>query len=441
MMINGTEANNCHLVRHVETYKNNGDIHGKNADCRPTNFTEAQLSFLEHYCVEKKLKRVLVAPTAQCKLSGDHLVVRSGLELVPLGLNPIDLGMFAGLSHYELRKQDPKFARAMEQFRYRLAPFNKTALVEISDPRKMTNDIMSWSSMQKREDFDDSLVILSNSLLVELLNWNYGIVPESDRYFNIGVANAGIIQCAQWSPDVIQWPSVVHKTITSPYGEIIMAEYVPKISPYDSLTAVIHPGIFGGLRFGPYNLFNRLARRLADQGIRSVVFDAAGSGESVPIFRSMETELSSLNAVIDQYTGSQIALCAHSLSANIAGHFIHKRNVRKYLIAPILNFQFTRSAWKMNINRDEMSKHGLLFSSDFWDDNKLQCFTDIKDAEYFFGSEDAYVDHGSFLDSRTDKVVFIVNGAGHNFIEENTSNDLIRLIESRILNWFWFALR
>jgi len=179
-----------------------------------------------------------------------------------------------------------------------------------------------------------------------------------------------------------------------------------------------------------------MARKLADYGIRSVVFDPIGSGESPPIYRTLETELSSLNAVIDCYrTSGAIAICAHSLSANLLYKYITTTGLHKFLIAPILDIGARRAAWK--IQGENISRHGLNFSSDFLNDDRLASFDGDINVDYYFGTCDRYVDHQQIEGMISKEHIHFIDGAGHNFSEGNTSNELLQQIAEDILGYSW----
>lgn len=428
------KGNNLHIARHVETSKNILDIHGVSNECRPTKLTEKQLYLLSKYIGENDIKQIITASTAQCLYTSSALKSMLSIDVVELGLSPIDLGMYAGLSHEAFREKNRRLAYSMELFRYRVLPYNKTSLVELSDPTVMSKEICNWWSTMGNQFANDSIFILSNSLIVKLANMSHGILPVDDNYFNIGFTNGAATPIDEINIDRVQWPEVNHRKVKTAYGEVIIAEFEPKISLFEKITLVIYPGIFGCARFGPYNLFNRMARKFAEHGIRSALFDPIGSGEALPFFRSIETEFESLNSVVNYYKGSgRLSLCAHSLSANILYKYISEPSMHKYLIAPILDIDSRKAAW--NVEGKKMKKHGIEFSSDFWDDKSLASFKDDDSIDFYFGTSDQYVDHRMIKDMVKVKKenIHLITGAGHNFSEGDTSNMLINMILEDIL--------
>lgn len=428
--------NNCHLARHVETSKNELGLHGKSNEAKPTKWTEYQIQYLVNYCKKFEIQKIFYASTIQCLYTSNRLSKLLGIDIFKLGLEPINLGKFSGLSHMKLIESNISIARAMEIFRFRISSFKDTDLVDISSPQVERQIITNWLANQKKEKFNDSLIVLSSSLLVKLGNLRYNILPDLKSYKNIGVSNAGIIDFTKWSPKKNQWPLVIHKNISTKNGNIVLAEYYPTISPYNTMVVIIYPGIFGSSRFGPYNLFNRLARELADKGIRSVIFDSIGSGEALPCYRSMETELFSLNKVVSYYQKrGSITICAHSLSANIVNRYLNVFNIKKILIAPLLDIILRKEA--CDINDGHIFRHGLFFSDDFLKSEELQDFSNSINTEFIFGTSDHYVNYRQFALKDVISKFHLINDAGHNFSEGNSSNQLIDLITTIIKNNFW----
>lgn len=427
---------NCHFVRHVETTKNELGLHGKSDEVKPSKWTEYQIQYLVYYCKKFKIRKIFFASTMQCIYTSDRLSKLLGVDKFNLGLEPINLGKYSGLSHIKLIESNIIIARAMELFRYRISSFKDTDLVNISSPQAEKQIITKWLSNQKKGKFNDSLIVLSSSLLVKLGNLKCNILPDMDSYKNIGVANAGIIDFKKWSPKKNQWPLVFHRNLSTKKGNIVLSEYYPTISPYNTMVVIIYPGIFGSSRFGPYNLFNRLARELADKGIRSVIFDSIGSGEALPFYRSMETELFSLNKVVSYYQKrGSITICAHSLSANIVNRYFNVSNIKKILIAPLLDIKLRKEA--CDINDGHIFRHGLFFSDDFLKSEELQDFSNSNKTEFIFGTCDQYVDHRQFVFKEDIYRHHLIKDAGHNFSEGNSSNQLIDLITTIIKDNFW----
>lgn len=424
---------NLHIARHVETNKNRLGIHGHSSNCDPTEWTENQYLYLINYCKKNNIKKIIYAQTSQCKLTSNTLTKALGLNETECNLKPIDLKEFSGMSQKDLYFKNHDLARAMEQFRYRVLSYKETSLSKLTSPEILSSELLKWDQNHGVID-ENTLLILSSSLIVKIANLYHGILPSSLKYKNIGVANSGIVNLNEWHPDKLQWPDVSHKKINTILGNVILTEYFPTISPYKEIVIIIYPGIFGSSRFGPYNLFNRLARKLANYGFKSILFDPIGSGESTPLYRSLETELTSINSIISKYNGtSKIVFCAHSLSANIINKYVVAPKIRKFLIAPILDIPSRREAW--NVSKGDFVRHGLVFAPDFWLDDSLDKFNEFNETEYFFGSHDKYVKSENFINNK--RINHIIKNAGHNFSEGNTSNILIEKILSRTINYFW----
>ncbi|MCP4583808.1 MAG: hypothetical protein GY839_19530 [candidate division Zixibacteria bacterium] len=427
---------NIHFARHVETTKNLHDIHGESDECKPTPWTKHQISALIRYIKINGVTKILSGSTTQCAYTSSALKLMLNIDAIGLDLLPINLGKYAGLSHSEFRRFNRRLANAMELFRYRVLPYNKTILKELADPDIMANEIGRWWNTQGQHIGNDAIFILSNSLLVKLTNFSQGILPTSDRYLNVGFANGAAVPVDEWDIEMDQWPAIKHKTLTTACGDVILTEYIPKLSILNKVTALIYPGIFGSSRFGPYNLYNRMARELAEYGVRSAVFDPVGSGESPPIYRCLETELASLDAVTNYYVKcGPVALCAHSLSANLLYKHISSARIHKYLMAPVIDIGARKAAW--GIDGENMSRHGLDFSSDLWDDNGLISFGSDSDVDYYFGTCDRYVDHKQVESLIHKGRIHFIEGAGHNFSEGNTSNALIQQIVEDIIGYAW----
>jgi len=429
-------GNNIHIARHVETRKNTLDIHGASNECNPTRWTEYQISALCRYIEKHGIKKIISCSTAQCIYTSNALKLMLDIDVIDLGLSPINLGEYAGLSHSEFRKKNSCLANAMELFRYRVLPYNKTTLTKLSDPNMMAKEIYDWWIRRGQYHASDVIYILSNSLIVKLVNFFQNILPNSDRYLNIGFANGATISLDGWDFNKEQWPAVNHKTLVTNRGDVIACEFIPKLSMFNNVTALIYPGIFGSSRFGPYNLFNRMARKFSDYGIKSIVFDPIGSGEATPIYRSTETELASLLAVINYYGKSNsLALCAHSLSANLLYKHISSTKIYKYLIAPIIDIDVRRAAW--DIEGENMIRHGLEFSTDLWDDYRLASFGNDINVDFYFGTSDRYVDYHQIDGIIGKERIHFIDGAGHNFSEGDTSNVLIQQMLEDILKYSW----
>jgi hypothetical protein len=427
---------NCHFARHVETSKNALGLHGNCDEINPTQWTDRQIHYLVNYCKDNNLKNIFFGSTKQCEYTANKLSELLNVNKLPLELEPIDLKEFSGLSHHQLIASNPELARAMELFRFRIASFKETNLTKISDPLTETEKLLEWKRNQTLDKFHDALCICTSSLLVKIANLNCDVLPNMDFYKNIGVANAGIIDFNKWSPHINQWPKIEYKSISTPYGNLVLAEYLPTISPYNTITTIIYPGTFGASRFGPYNLFNRLARTLAEKGIRAIVCDPIGSGESEPCYRSLETELVSIDAIISEYIKhGPLAICAHSLSANLIHKHVSSINVKKYLLSPLLDMVQRHVEW--NAEGTEIFRHGLLYSTDFLVDDSYQDFSHATNSEFFFGTNDQYVDCSQFIQKNYHSKCHVIQKAGHNFSEGNSSNELISLLVDRIINYFW----
>lgn len=430
------QLQNTHVCRHIETDKNLRGLHGVSANCKSTKWTLTQAKYLSDYFMDKSLTKIVYGNTPQCLLTADLVNQYVNTRLVKLNLTPFDLKEYSGLTHKDLLYRNSELATAMELFRYRILPYHKTQLVEFCNPRVLKNSIITWSKSLPTT-LNNSLLVLSSSLIVKVVNYFLGILPDSSHYKNIGVANAGVINMLNWSADHTQWPDSIHHYIDTKFGKITAIEYCPKISPYSQITVIIYPGIFGSSRFGPYNLFNRMARDLAEKGFKSIVFDPLGSGENIPIYRSLSTEIESLNSVINHFASDNldIVLIAHSLSANIAAHNVNYKCKRKYLVAPILDIKSRYEAWTKIGN--SLFRHGLIFSDDLLANLDIQYLNAFTDIECFFGTNDLYVDYQAHWHRYPRDHTYIIEGAGHNFSQNNLANELIRLISSRITEFHW----
>ena len=82
----------------------------------------------------------------------------------------------------------------------------------------------------------------------------------------------------------------------------------------------------------------------------------------------------------------------------------------------------------------------MLFSCDFWDDEELANFKSVSNSDYYFGTCDKYVNHLSINKSIDKSKIHIIDGAGHNFSEGNTSRYLIDKVVCDILKIAWKLL-
>ena len=427
---------NNYLCRHVETRKNVLDIHGRSEETKFTKWSTRQLEWLVAVCRTKRLKKLIYGDTPQCAVTAKEIAQRYPIEAEKLRLTPFDLGTYSGISHSALRETNPETAAAMERFRYRVASYAESGLPRIAAAEQLSKEITRWHSQWQQVVTEDTLFVLSNSLIVKVANFLQGILPKHRSYRNIGIANAGILDMEKWSPDCPQWPDVTRETLHTTLGDMVIAEFIPKASPYSYAVAIAYPGVFGSSRFGPYNLFNRMARALSSYGILTVVVDPIGSGEALPVHRSSATELKSFAELERRYDAwAKRIVMAHSLSANFLGLFEGFQDARKVLISPILDVHRRRAAW--GISGATMTRHGLSFSNDLWEDMSLVKGDARDNVEAFFGSCDNYVDHRLASEFFEPSRVTIIEGAGHNYAEGSTSNILIEKVVESTVSHVW----
>lgn len=419
---------NVHIARHVETNKNVLGIHGSSDECSMSEHTVKQLNWLARYIQSHNIKRIIFGKTKQCEFTSDWLAKELNIEQHALEIAPFNMGDYAGLTHIQLRERNLNLSIAMEQFRYRVLPYNRTLLAELDDPDSMSQELLLWSESVPKKILNDSIYILSSSLVNKLLNLSRGVLPNSDLYFNIGFDTSCAINIHSWRNSKKQWPYIEHKTLTTRLGNVAVAEHKPALSAFKKSTVIIYPGVFGCSRFGPYNLFNRLAKRLAQMGIRCIVFDPIGSGESSDIYRSLETEIESLNAVVGNYSRtSYLTICAHSISANIVSRHNFDAAIKRHFISPLLNISKLKKLW--GVTDKPFSRHGLNFSGSLLDGLRMQ---ENSNTSYYFGTNDEYVDLSQINDLSKNAQVNVFKLAGHNFSEVDTSIDLINLISENI---------
>lgn len=419
---------NVHIARHVETNKNVLGIHGSSDECLMSEHTVKQLHWLARYIQSNNIKRVVFGKTKQCEFTATWLTKQLNIENHALEIAPFSMGSYAGLTHTQLRERNLSLSIAMEQFRYRILPYKKTLLTELDNPESMSEEILSWSESVPKTFLNDSIYILSSSLINKLLNFSKGVLPNSDFYFNIGFDTACAINIHSWSNSKKQWPYIEHKNLTTRLGNIVVAEHKPTLSVFKKSMVIIYPGVFGCSRFGPYNLFNRLAKKLALMGIKCIVFDPIGSGESSDIYRSLETEVESLNAVLENYSRSHsLTICAHSISANIVSRHNFNAVLKRHFISPLLNISKLKRLWE--VTDKPFSRHGLNFSESLLDGLRMQ---EKSNTTYYFGTNDEYVDLSQINALSRSAQVNVFEQAGHNFSEMNTSIDLITSISENI---------
>jgi hypothetical protein len=419
---------NVHIARHVETSKNLLGLHGQSAECSVSTNTSIQLNFLIRYIQSHGIKRVIFGKTKQCEFTSNCLASSLDVEQHALEITPFSMGEYSGLAHKQLREKNLNLSIAMEQFRYRALPYNQTALISLDDPDAMSEEILSWSENIPESFLNDSIYILSSSLINKVLNFSKGILPNSNLYLNIGFETAGAINIHSWCNSAKQWPYIEHKTLKTKLGSVVLAEHEPTLSMFKSSTVVIYPGVFGSSRYGPYNLFNRLAKKLAYMGIRCVLFDPIGSGESSDIYRSLETDIESVNAVINHYSDSKyLTICAHSISANIISNHYSDTTFKKHFISPLLNISKLKCLWK--VTDEPFSRHGLSFSENLLNGLEIR---ENDDTTYYFGTIDEYVDLAYINHFARNAQINIFEKAGHNFSEDDTSIDLITSISEHI---------
>ena len=424
-----------YLARHVETSKNILKLHGTSQECAPTPNSQSQIEYLINFCQNNLIKKVYSAKTAQCKFTSHLICKKLNINYIELDVPPINLGKMSGLDHNELMKNNIELARGMEQFRFRISSFNNSNLAKFFCQEMLTNEIKKWESTINPSKFANSLLILSNSLLVKLYNLNINLFPNQNQYMNIGVANAGIVRLYDENSMREQWPNVISKQLSTKYGTINFSEYISTISPYSDLIVIIYPGVFGASRFGPYNLFNRMARELAEFGIRCILFDPLGSGESTPVIRSIETEMISINAIINHFSVNKLCLCAHSLSGNITNK-LRNNKLKKILIAPVLPPNDIQPQISF-INEKLCNIHGMIFDKDLLENNALYNFPENEDIDYYYGTKDKYVSLNKIKDFSKNNKVHIIKDADHNFSIKNSSNHLINKIIRDISKYYW----
>lgn len=419
---------NVHIARHVETNKNVLGIHGSSDECSMAEHTVKQLHWLTRYIQSHNIKRVIFGKTKQCEFTSYWLAKSLNIEQHAFEIAPFNMGNYAGLTHTQLRERNFSLSIAMEQFRYRILPYKQTLLTELDNPDSMSEELMLWSEKVPKTFLNDSIYILSSSLINKLLNFSKGVLPNSNFYFNIGFDTAFAINIHSWRNSKKQWPYIEHKTLTTRLGNIIVAEHKPILSMFKNSTVIIYPGVFGCSRFGPYNLFNRLAKRLALMGIKCIVFDPIGSGESSDIYRSLETEVESLSAIVKKYSRSKyLTICAHSISANIVSRHYFKNELMMHFISPVLHISKLTELW--GVTNEPFSRHGLRFSESLLAGLRMK---QNINTTYYFGANDEYVDLAQIDDLSRNAEVNILEHAGHNFSEADTSIDLISLISENI---------
>lgn len=428
--------NNCFIARHIETTKNVMNVHGRSPLNQKTQMSDLQISSLVSFCEKKNIKKLVYGNTAQCFLTAKSISRKLGLDMKVISLSSFNMGKYSGLSPEELLVKNRKLALAMERFRYRTSSYKSSGLSEFIDIDTLQKELNEFKDEFTSECYKDTLFILSNSVIVKLANLALGLKVDSDRYKNIGIANSGIIDFSNWRPSAAQWPEIFHSEIRSSRSNIVISEFLPKISPYNDLKVIIYPGVFGSSRFGPYNLFNRAARRLSDYGISTSVVDPIGSGEAIPTCRSVATEVETMQLLVEKFAGyEKLVVVAHSVSANIAAHQQEFEKACKILISPILDLKKHAEMW--NVSGDFITRHGLTFSTDYWASSMELNAEALTDCTILIGDNDTYSNSSELRFDLAHINFRNFNGAGHNFSELNSSNELIDAILERALDFFW----
>jgi len=448
MLMNMKKGNKFIVCRHFETKKNSKSIHGKshlsNLTSNGNNQCKAFAKIIEQL---NWIDGITYTQTAQAKVSATNLSKLTGIPLLsPLSLAPFNLGIASGISDCELRKINLKSAQSIDLFRLRVIDATRINISESENIHEFDKRLRLWWEKEGKSICNHKIIIGSNSTVLMITNILLNKYPKSGKYYCFTISNGAFrvwesrVNSFFSYPDINKsiFPEAEISSLTTMQGEIAYTKYYPSWSPLNR-KCIIAPGYFGNSRHGPYGLYVRLARNLAKIGIETCTFDYLGSGESTPLKRTYETDLYSLERIINNiYNPSfEIFVIAHSAGCSVVSELLRNNpKIKGIGLAPFCILKdyhtgfFTNLEYNLILSSGKVIRKGIELDlqylkkiEDSWLKNKKLL------SKLFIGGEDQYDKSRNSIKGIEEKVTLIEH-ADHNFASENSSFILIkRLIQ------------
>lgn len=437
------------LARHFETEKNVYDIHGHSELARITADGRRQLERLARVIrtsYSGQLTGIAATDTPQADLSARYLADETQLPYEgQLGLAPVNLGIAAGRSTYELSEVDFESFRSLDLFRARVINASELTISGAESVGEIRKRLAEWWGGSGGEiRCTNKVVIGSNSTVLMLSHLLGNILPDDPRYRYLAVPNgsfrvwsraAGGQWVSEGSLAKYSWPETRVGELDTSVGRVAYTHHYPCWVRRDRAIVIV-PGYFGSSRHGPYGLYSRLARAWAGVGYETLTVDPLGSGDSSSIYRDFVTEVRSVESVCRQLLvdASSLLIVGHSMggaTALKARSRMPDVDCMVWCLAPLCrlnelsDFFFTSDQVTDLRERGRTYRHGLELrmdmirgADDAW--KELYAATDA----VWIGSGDPYtrsVDLSAIDSSR----VVVVPGADHNFSGNDNTDWLI----------------
>ncbi len=308
-------------------------IHGKSS-LKP--LTEIGILQIKEFAYKiKKVKwinGITYTNTPQARESAIELAKITGLRILnPLSLEPYKMGVASGITNEHLEVIDSESAKSLELFRLRIVDATQIKITGGEDIDSFDKRLKLWWKLEGKKFCNKKVIIGSNSTVLMITHILMNQYPKSGKYYCYTIPNGAFRvlerkgNCTVSIPDIKNsiYPDVKSSFLKTSRGKIVFTKFFPSWSPLNR-KCVIAPGYFGNSRHGPYGLYVRLARKLAEDGIETYTFDYLGSGESTPITRTFATDCYSLNCILNtiEDTNFEIFVIGHSSGCAVVSNSI-----------------------------------------------------------------------------------------------------------------------
>lgn len=183
------------LVRHAQSVKNIRDVHGGIGE-RLTEYGVLQADRLADNLltigIDSANSVLVYPPVLQAVETASILKARIGLhQLVIDEFRPLDLGIIAGLSNREVKKQFPEYFQIMRRWRNREIEICDLTIPGMESPHGFfTRGQILLTKIQHNKN---NIFVCTNSLYILLLNIIFGNSPErGGGYKHFNVQNCGL---------------------------------------------------------------------------------------------------------------------------------------------------------------------------------------------------------------------------------------------------------
>lgn len=444
------------LARHFEAEKNLYDIHGRSELAGITTDGRRQLERLARVITTTysgRLTGVAATDTPQAELSARYLADETRLPYEgQLGLAPVNLGVAAGRSTYELSEVDFKSFRSLDLFRARVINASELTISGAESVGEIRERLVEWWSSGGEIRCTNKVVIGSNSTVLMLSHLLAHIFPDESEYRYLAVPNgsfrvwsrtAGTQWISEGSPAKYSWPETRVGEFDTSVGRVAYTYHYPCWVRRDRAIVIV-PGYFGSSRHGPYGLYSRLARAWAGVGYETLTIDPLGSGDSSSVYRDFETEVRSVESACRQLLidANSLLIVGHSMGGATALRARSRMpdvDCMVWCLAPLCrlnelaDFFFTSDQVADLRKRGRTYRHGLELRIDMIrgaDDAWKELYA-AADAVWI-GGDDPYTRNVDLSAIDSDRVV-IVPGADHNFSGNGNTDWLISATTEALL--------